>query len=283
MNNDIPIKKLKQLFDKNKESAFQINSIHPISNFIFDFDGVLLKECNIIEKGYAWLIRAVRENNFDTKDLNINHNDLKQAHFIRPQVKGKSQAEKIAIVNEKFGNLTFTDKRIEKTIILWAGNIFTKFILQQFEKNPKNYLLNGAENFLKETCRIGKTFGLTANIQPQAEYLMKFVGLTKYFKGIVGFPVEIKKNVNLSKKEMLQNLMTKNSLDIKQTCYIGDSPSDIIAGKGAGIFTIGIANNYSNGVALIEQGCDIIATSTAAYSNILTILSSSTVKQQQEK
>ena len=67
-------------------------------------------------------------------------------------------------------------------------------------------------------------------------------------------------------------LLIKHDLDVKQTCYIGVSPSDIKAGQGAGIFTIGIANNYSNGAKLIEQGCDIIATSTVAYLDILKVL-----------
>ena len=272
MNNQIYLEKLKQIFSNNQESALQINSNHPISNFVFDFDGVLVKECNIIEKGYAWLIRAVREKKFETEDLNINTNDLNEAFIIRPQVKAKSQAEKISIVNEKYGNLTLTEQLTEKIIIMWTKEVFTNIILEQFRENPKNYLLDGAESFLKETNQIGKVFGLTANIQPQAEFLMEFVGLTKYFREIVGYPVEIKKNVKLSKQKMLINLMKKHGLDAKQTCYIGDSVPDIKAGQGAGILTVGIANNYPNGVELIEQGCDIIATSTAAYSGVIELI-----------
>jgi phosphoglycolate phosphatase-like HAD superfamily hydrolase len=272
MNKQILLKKLKQLFSNNKESAFQLNSTHPISNFIFDFDGVLVKECDIIEKGYAWLIRSVRENSFKTEDLIINQNDLEQAFLIRPQVKAKSQAEKISIINEKYGNLTLTEALTERIILLWTKEVFTNIILEQFRENPKNYLLHGAENFLKQTYQIGKVFGLTANIQPQAEFLMEFVGLTKYFQEIVGYPVEVKKNVNLSKQKMLINLMKKQGLDAKQTCYIGDSVPDIKAGQGAGILTVGIANNYPNGVELIEQGGDIIATSTAAYLGVIELI-----------
>ncbi|MBC8181415.1 HAD family hydrolase [candidate division KSB1 bacterium] len=272
MKNETPLKKLKHLFNNNQESAFQINSIHPISNFIFDFDGVLVKECDIIETAYGWIIRAVREKNFDTKDLFINQNDLEQAFFIRPIVKAKSQAEKITILNEKYGNLNLTKDHIEELIILWTKEVFTNLILNQFGDNPKEYLLAGAKNFLEKTSHIGKVFGLTANIQPQAEFLMEFVGLTEYFSEIVGFPVEISQNIKLNKTKMLQNLMLKQGLHVKETCYIGDSTPDIRAGQGAGILTIGIANNYSNGAELIEQGCDIIATSTAAYSDVLTIL-----------
>ena len=272
MNKKSPLKKLNQLFTNNQQSAFQINSIYPISNFIFDFDGVLVKECDIIEKGYAWLIRAVRENKFDTQNLDVLESDLELAYIIRPQVKAKSQVEKITIVNEKYGNLKLTEKFLEEIIILWTNRVFTNYILEQFSDNPKNYLLDGANNFLEKSGQIGKVFGLTANIQPQAEFLMEFVGLTKYFREIVGFPVDLSKNVNLSKTKMLQNLIISHELKVEQTCYIGDSSTDIKAGQDAGILTIGIANNYSNGKALIEQGCDIIATSTAAYSDILSMI-----------
>ncbi len=272
MNNQNPLKKLEQFFNNNQETAFQINSIHPISNFIFDFDGVLVKECDIIENAYGWIIRAVREKNFDTNDLNISNDDLEQAHYIRPIVKAKSQTEKITVLNEKYGNLNLTKENIEELIVLWTKEVFTNLILKEFGNNPKDYLVEGAKYFLEKTSQIGKVFGLTANIQPQAEFLMEFVDLTKYFAEIVGFPVEISKNIRLNKTKMLQNLMLKQGLHVKETCYIGDSATDIRAGQGAGILTVGIANNYPNGVELIEQGCDIIATSTAACSDVLTIL-----------
>jgi phosphoglycolate phosphatase-like HAD superfamily hydrolase len=103
---------------------------------------------------------------------------------------------------------------------------------------------------------------------------MKFVGLANYFDEIVGFPIEIEKNKHHNKKKMLLRLMEKHKLEQRQTCYIGDSASDIKSGQEAGVFTIGIANNYANGAKLIEQGCDLLATSMAAYAEILKWLTS---------
>jgi phosphoglycolate phosphatase-like HAD superfamily hydrolase len=258
---------------------------------VFDFDGVLTKEIDIAEKGYAWVIRVVRDGIIDPNNVELQNDDIEIARNFRPTIKGKSMVEKVNILREKFGKASVNLTNSE--IIVGWYDFFRFLILSIYGENKNEYILPGAEELLNESHRYFKVFGVTANEQQYATWLMEFVCLKKYFNEIVGYPIHA--SPGTTKASLLDVLLSRWEIPPEEVCFIGDGVTDIIAGKSVGTLTIGMANNempigeiknvidkervinkaLANGKNLIEAGCDILATSTLAYPAILYALAPS--------
>lgn len=275
-----------QLFLHDKEEIYFVNK-----NFakdyccnvtIFDFDGVLIKETGIAEIGYAWVISSIRDDFIPVEPKDIMEEDVKFAKDFRPLIKGKSMVEKVDIFHALFHKKASQEAKY-KLIAGWYD--FLKiYIRSQFAKNNLELRLPGSEFLLQEAAKSSRLFGLTANEQYHAQWLMDFVKLLRYFEEIVGFPIE----TETSKYHLLMNIISRKKLKSSEVCLIGDGVSDIIMGKKAGVLTIGISNNemplslvqdgtdkeririkaIKNAEKLLEAGCDILATSTMAYKQL---------------
>ncbi|MCP4373867.1 MAG: HAD family hydrolase [Deltaproteobacteria bacterium] len=251
---------------------------------VFDFDGVLLREIGFAEKGYAWLVRAIRDNNVDSTDINVMKEDVEFAKRFRHQIKGKSIGEKITIFRNKFGNSSSTIQ--SELLVKGWYDFFKNYLISSFGRNPEEYCIPGARHLLEASHKQISVYGLTANEHSHAKWLMKFVDLSQYFKEIIGYSSDLLKEE--SKGSLLADLLNRNRISPDDSCYIGDGSSDVKAGIYAKTFTIGIANNeipislvreqfektriiekaIRNGNELLKTGCDILATSTMALNDI---------------
>lgn len=251
---------------------------------VFDFDGVLLKEIGLAEKGYAWVVRAVRDGIVDPGDFAVADDDVKAASDFRPNIKGKSMVEKVAAFRENFGKVV-VEVSDEEFIQRWFDAL-KNIVASRFNGNKDDYCLPGAQELVHEASLRSKVMGVTANEHNHASWLMDFVGLKKYFEEIVGYP--IRSLPRTSKASLLADLLFRREINPAEACYIGDAVSDIKAGKRAGTVTIGIANNETaiskigdegerqrviekslkNAEKLVDAGCDLLATSSMAYKEI---------------
>jgi len=284
---------LKELLSSDKEDVLVINQgrVNKHRNLfkavVFDFDGVLLRENNLAERGYAWLIRSLRDGNYDPRNINVSAYDIGMATAFRSTIKGAPMKEKVKVFKVVFGK---GDLKIpvEKLVRLWFDALKNN-VLSQFANNPNNYRMPGAKELLETTdskCSIA-IYGVTANEFQHAYFLMELVGFKDYFSEIVGFPIN--SFPHTSKASLLSDLLFRHYIKPMNAVYIGDGTSDIKAGKRAGAFTIGIANasmpvsliedpkekkkiiekSIKNGMKLIDEGCDLLATSTLAYKKIV--------------
>ena len=257
---------LKSFFETSREDVVVIQGFSPVSTFVFDFDGVIVRECGIVEIGYAWLVRAVRDGIMDSSDLDVSQADVALVKEFRPTIKGKTWLEKVEAFRRGFGgsrpvacsDLELVDKYVETS---------RAAVLRRFGAYPRDYLLPGAVDFLEAARKTGRVFGLTANVQDQGAWLMDFVGLSCCFDEIVGFRRDAVSGA--TKGKLLADLLRRHGIDPSLAVYIGDGVPDMKAADAAGAVAAGIANGFDNGRKLIKAGCALLATSSRAGVDVI--------------
>lgn len=260
---------LKSFFETSREDVVVLRRFSPVSTFVFDFDGVIVRECGIVEIGYAWLVRAVRDGITDSSDLNVSQADIALVKDFRPAIKGKTWLEKVEAFRRDFGgsrpvgcsDLELVDKYVETS---------RTAVQRRFGAHPRDYLLPGAVDFLEAARKAGRVFGLTANVRNQGAWLMEFVGLSSCFDEIVGFRRDAVSGA--TKGKLLADLLRRHGIDPSRAAYIGDGVPDMKAAGDAGAVSAGIANGVDNGRRLVDAGCNVIATSSRAGGDVIKTL-----------
>jgi|GEM_PF-7052550 len=77
------------------------------------------------------------------------------------------------------------------------------------------------------------------------------------------------KDAKSKKSDYVEEVMKSNNLDKAKTCIVGDTKSDIIAGKNNSIYNIGITWGYGTKEDLSSAGADIIFESVEELKNFL--------------
>lgn len=138
---------------------------------------------------------------------------------------------------------------------------FEKFItiykINYFEQMGHSEMYNGVEqtlNALKD--RDIKISLLTTKIQDQAEKILEYFNLTKYFDLIMGRRDGIKHKPS---PEPLLKICDDLNIDIKNTLMVGDTELDIQCGKNAGSYTCGVLYGYRTKELLEIENPDFIA------------------------
>ncbi|MFA8450183.1 MAG: HAD family hydrolase [Bacteroidales bacterium] len=264
------IEEIKQSFLDNKDECWIFRKPKgKITNFFFDFDGVLLKECSIHESAYAWMIHSIKFNLFDI-DYKPDSIEVSEANELRKILKGKSPKDKLDYMIHAFSkigdlNLSYSDLNTKWMMFL------RNYIIELYGKNPRDYLMGGSEDFLKECRTKGNCYGLTANFQPQAEWLMGFVGLVSCFNRVYGYDLnEVQK---ASKGLTLQAVISEKNLRSENVCMIGDGVPDIQAGKDNKSYTIAVGNTLENSIRVMNADPDVLITSFQNYSVVRRLIS----------
>lgn len=137
---------------------------------------------------------------------------------------------------------------------------FEKFItiykINYFEQMGHSEMYNGVEqtlNALKD--RDIKISLLTTKIQDQAEKILEYFNLTKYFDLIMGRRDGIKHKPS---PEPLLKICDDLNIDIKNTLMVGDTELDIQCGKNAGSYTCGVLYGYRTKELLEIENPDFI-------------------------
>ncbi len=263
---------LQRLFDTNSEAVL-LRPFTPRRNFVFDFDGVLLAECGVAEVGYAWLVRAFRDGNWDVRDLDVSDGDRREALALRPGIKGKAPVEKVEILGQRYGSGESLSGPAVDLVRMWFA-VLAGEIGRRFGDDPDSYLLPGARELVCAAQEVGPTFGLTANIQEQAEFLMEFVGLRESFDEVVGYPADAR--AGISKATLLVDLLRAHCASPDESCYIGDGVPDVRAALEAGVLAVGVANDLQGGLRLIDAGCHVLCTSSACGRDVVRVLATGT-------
>jgi phosphoglycolate phosphatase-like HAD superfamily hydrolase len=269
MDESDPTKLFEDYLKTGREKVIVTGRFSPTSAFVFDFDGVIIKECGVVETGYAWLVRAIREGNLDTSDVNLSRSAEDEVRKFRPRIKGKTLLEKVEAFRLEFGDSAPLPCGAVDLLWKYVEALRTK-IRADFGSDPAQYLLPGAVEFLESARKAGPVFGLTANVQQQGEWLMGFVGLSGVFDKIVGFAIDAESGT--SKGTLLADLLRRNNIEPGCAAYIGDGVPDMKAAHAARAVAAGIANDIENGRKLLDTGCALIATSSRVGVDVIDIL-----------
>ena len=133
-------------------------------------------------------------------------------------------------------------------------------------------VLSGARQLLEKLGKHNILMGLvTGNLEPIALGKLKKVKLDSYFK-IGGFGNESMNRTNLVKLA-IEKAKKKFDLRIDNNVFLfGDTPRDMIAGKEAGIRTIGVTTGVYSKLQLENAGADFVLKSLEDTNEVLKII-----------
>ena len=224
-----------------------------IEHFFIDIDGVLLKESGVAEMAYKVILDEI----FVEKNYSLND--------VRALVKGMSISKKITTIKENYNLIVNkTNRELEDK---WIENL-KNIIVEKYSCNPKSYQIEGVDNCLNILSKKYHLHAFTTNERNHAQWLLKFTSLLPYFSTINGHS----KYSDQTKADLLNdslNLFPK-PIDYGSVCVVGDSKSDITAGKNFNCYCIGIAEDSNKKNLFLSLECEII---TENISNILPVFS----------
>lgn len=228
--------------------------------FAFDWDGVITEEKGYYEKAWAALIYMMAHQT-DQLPLQLSDEDLVHATEFRKQTRGHEYGKRFASLRKNYNasDQNFSD---ERCIQLFWEYVFIQ-AKEEFDNDLNNWVYPHSENFLKETRNLRNDFPLivvSANVHESIQFLAKQLRIGALFTEINGHPLFSSEDSPRDKTVILKELKVKFDLKENELLFFGDAPSDIQFGKKAKVLTVGIANNYENGVKLIKAGADFILT-----------------------
>lgn len=136
-----------------------------------------------------------------------------------------------------------------------------------FEQMHYSTLYDGVEETLAALKNKNiKISLLTTKVQDQADKILEYFNLTKYFDLVMGRRDGI---AHKPSPEPLQIICKDLSIDLKNTLMVGDTEMDIQCGKNAGSFTCGVIYGYRTRELIKIENPDYIVDS---LNEILTIV-----------
>ena len=136
--------------------------------------------------------------------------------------------------------------------------------LSEGDASPDEYLMAGSVEFLKALKANGvRIYVASGTDHPDVVTEAKALGVYELFDEIAGAPLH---EENCSKEAVLKRLISDHGLSGSQVVVVGDGKVEIMLGRNAGAFTIGLASdeNARQGVnpvkreRLIKAGADLI-------------------------
>jgi phosphoglycolate phosphatase-like HAD superfamily hydrolase len=206
---------------------------------LFDIDGTLIRGSYGHARSYSLAIKEIYGIEI-TVDWKSNQG-LTDSHIIKKILKQKGLKEKE--IQPKLQSCMAKMEVLYKTIV------------RDYTIIP----LAGVKNLLKKLRNDHVHLGLvTGNLEGIAKLKLKNAGIFDYFK-FGGYGSEHENRsilIELALSKAKKNLyLTFNQTNV---FYIGDTPKDILAGKTAGIKTIGVATGIYPSAQLHNAGADLI-------------------------
>ena len=136
--------------------------------------------------------------------------------------------------------------------------------LSEGSVSPEEYLMAGSVEFLKALKENGVSIYVASGTDhPDVVTEAKALGVYSLFDEIAGAPLH---EENCSKEAVLKRLISDHGLTGSQVAVIGDGKVEIMLGRDAGAFAIGLASdeNARQGInpvkreRLVKAGADII-------------------------
>ena len=214
--------------------------------YLFDIDGTLLDSISSHLK--SW-----RGSYLDVLNLNLEDKTFTEKF-------GKPENQ----INEEIcGELgiNFTPSLLESLIKQRASVIGSEVVKGNIKVLPGVYdLLNylrAREEFLGVVTGNGRAAG---------EALLEGTDLIKYFS------VRAYNNLNEERKEIVKRAVLEareRKYNFTTTIVIGDTPSDVKAGKAVGAYTVAVATGHVSKEKLLESGADLTLDSLGDYQRII--------------
>lgn len=172
-----------------------------IKNIFFDFDGVILDSMPIRDKGFEEMVSKY------TQDKKMIEEFLE---FHRYNA-GLSRFFKFRYFFEKM-----LKKDISEKIILDLANDFSEIMKR--ELTNKKYLIKETVDFITNNYTKYNMYIVSGSEQNELRYLCKELGISDYFKIILGSPIH--------KNDLVKNIISQEDLNVKECILIGDSIND---------------------------------------------------------
>lgn len=208
-----------------------LKGFEDIQNYIFDFDGTLI---NSSVEVLSCLKRAC-----SAFDATIN--ELK----FTPDVIGPPLAGIIEAI--------LVDNKNEKLIKNISDEFFRIYDTSETDASPM--YANTYEWLISLKNSDKKIFMATNKPTVSTERLIKKYKLDM-FEDI--YTIDKYGERNITKKEMIEEIVEKYNLEKSETIMIGDAPSDIKAGKSAGVKTVGVLWGYGNHREFLVEASDFV-------------------------
>lgn len=143
-----------------------------------------------------------------------------------------------------------------------------KFIEYYWEHlNVKTTLYPGVLDTLKYLKGVNKKMAIVTNKQIKfSEKILEELAIREMFDMVLGGDSLANRKPH---PEPVENVISTLSADKEKTVIVGDSPADCEAGKGAGIFTIGVEYGFRHKSDLIAAGFDILIKDIAELKEII--------------
>lgn len=260
-------KEIRDCFEQGEEGIWVLNQPSmEIEAMYFDFDGILIKESNLHEMAYAWMVCSVKKGDFDLTYI-PNEEEVAFAVELRVHLKGLSPSKKLNYLLSHFNpSLSLSHYELNEYWMLFIRTTIKAWYGQDYH----SYLQEGGADFLKACNQDMICYGLTANYLPQAKWLMSKVHLSTYFEEILAYPLEA--NDKLSKEVLMREHLQQLGMKGENVCMIGDGVPDIYAGKNNGAYTIGVGNSLDNALRVLGAKPDIMLTSMRASQQLIEVM-----------
>ncbi|MFX1569983.1 MAG: HAD family hydrolase [Promethearchaeota archaeon] len=217
---------------------------------IFDFDGTLLDVRHILEKAIKEVLEdEVKQTDFDMEQT------IQEIGALLETIQGYPLPKILLESYEIFKYITVLKTLSYFRQLRIAVKIFSKYL--EYSKEAKFF--PSVKPLLKKMEKSYDLFIVSHNkTETIVEHLEK-EGLSGYFKGIYGSDkIPTQKPDPMALQPPLENYEKRNR---EEFLMIGDMPSDIIAGREAGMWTLGVASGVSKREILMENKPDFLINS----------------------
>lgn len=210
-------------------------------NYIFDFDGTII---NSQKDVFLCFERAFEKVNYEIDKSRLN-----------PDVIGPPLKEIIKLIAPELKDEVLIDE-----ICSVFRNIYDN------DPNDNTFIYDGVYEFLKHLKEENKKVFM-ATFKPMAPTLMlvKKLRIEEFFDDIYGID---KFGKHITKQEMIEDIISKYSLDKSKTVMIGDAPTDMTAAHKAGIKGIGVLWGYGSNKQPLIENSDIIVNNISEMETI---------------
>ncbi|MBI5192524.1 MAG: HAD-IA family hydrolase [Nitrospirae bacterium] len=133
--------------------------------------------------------------------------------------------------------------------------------------NVKTFLYPGVLDTLKYLKESNKKMAVVTNKQIKfSEKILEELAIREMFDMVLGGDSLANRKPH---PEPLENVISTLYAEKEKTVIVGDSPADCEAGKGAGIYTIGVEYGFRHKSDLINAGFDLLIKDIAELKDII--------------
>lgn len=198
-------------------------------NYIFDLDGTII---NSQKDVFLCFAKAFEKANYKIDKSRLN-----------PDVIGPPLKEIVKLIAPELNDEILINK---------ICKIFRD--IYDNDPNENTFVYEGIYKFLKKLKNNNKrVFIATFKPMNPTMMLVKKLNLEEFFDDIYGID---KFGKNITKEEMIIDIISKYSLDRTKTVMIGDAATDVIAAKNAGINGIGVLWGYNSDKSMLIKNAD---------------------------